>query len=105
MPGKDDIIVSLLQEVREDQKDQSNVLHDHSLLLGDMKKDIAQNTKDLAEHKEGVVQNRVALVGHGKRILKLEEPKIFWKTLKGGIVTIGTLTGVTLGILRLLGKI
>jgi len=99
MPSKkDDLVVELLQEIREDQKSQSGVLHEHSILLMDVKKDVEQNTQDLREHKEGVIQNRV-------RIEKLEEPRIFLKHLKKILIGVGAVAGAIYMVLRLLGKI
>ena len=49
-----DLIVDLLQEVREDQKT-------HSEILSGLQQDVAINTQDLTEHKEGVIQNRTRI--------------------------------------------
>ena len=62
MPNREDMIVDLLKEVRDDQKE-------HSKVLIVVQKDVEQNTKDLAKHIEGVQQNR-------KRIEVLEKPHI-----------------------------
>ena len=43
-------------------------IHEIDIRQVEMQKDIAQNTKDLSEHIEGVIQNRV-------RIEELEEDK------------------------------
>lgn len=89
MPSKkDDLIVDLLQEVREDQKA-------HSTILIDLKQDVATNTVDLAEHKEGVIQNRA-------RIVKLEEPRIAFKLLKKYLVGASAVAGSVLVILKFL---
>ena len=54
------------------------------------------NTKDLTDHKEGVVQNRT-------RIIEIEQiqsnTKMIWKVMLG----IGALAGVVLTITRLIG--
>ena len=70
MPNKRDdmIIVGLLKEVRQDQKE-------HSIILSDLKHDVATNTKDLSAHIEGVKQNRT-------RIEKLEEPRKAFSIIK-----------------------
>ena len=65
-------------------------------------KDIKQNTEDLTDHKEGVIQNR-------KRIVLLEEKAkpITVKQLMTRIVLvtggIGTIVGCVLGLMKLLG--
>ena len=92
MPDKkDDLIVNLLQEVREDQKS-------HSTILTGLQQDVAKNTVDLTEHKEGVVQNR-------SRIEKLEEPGKAFKLLKKYLLGMGAVAGSILAILRFLGHI
>lgn len=85
---KDDLIVNLLQEVREDQKS-------HSSILNDLQQDVAVNTKDLTEHKEGVIQNR-------KRIEKLEEPGKAFKLLKKYLIGFGAVAGSILAVLKFL---
>ena len=89
MPDKrDDLIVDLLQEVREDQKA-------HSTILIELHQDVSKNTVDLAEHKEGVIQNR-------KRIEKLEEPAIAFKLLKKYLLGFGAVAGSAIAILKFL---
>ena len=93
MPTKknDDLIVDLLQEVREDQKA-------HSIILVKLHQNVSKNTVDLTEHKEGVMQNR-------KRIEKLEEPAIAFKLLRKYLLGAGAVAGSVLAILRFLGHI
>ena len=89
MPDKkDDLIVDLLQEVREDQKA-------HSTILVELQQDVAKNTVDLTEHKEGVVQNRT-------RIEKLEEPGKAFKLLKKYLLGFGAVAGSVIAILKFL---
>ena len=89
MPNKkDDLIVDLLQEVREDQKA-------HSTILVELQQDVAKNTVDLTEHKEGVIQNR-------KRIEKLEEPAKAFKILKKYLLGFGAGAGSILAVLKFL---
>jgi hypothetical protein len=78
-----------LQEVREDQKA-------HSTILIEMQQDVAKNTVDLTEHKEGVVQNR-------ERIEKLEEPGKAFKLLKKYLLGAGAIAGSIYAVLRILG--
>ncbi len=92
MPKKDDdLIVDLLKEVREDQKA-------HSTILIELQQDVAKNTVDLTEHKEGVVQCRV-------RLDKLEEPRIAFKLLKKYILGAGAIAGSIYAILKILGHL
>lgn len=87
MPEKrDDLIVDLLQEVRKDQKE-------HSEILVDLKHNVAVNTKDLTDHKEGVVQNR-------KRIEKLEEPSKMFAVAKKYLLGAGAIAGAILVIIK-----
>ena len=89
MPNKnDDLIVDLLQEVREDQKA-------HSSILVELHQDVARNTVDLKEHKEGVIQNRT-------RIEKLEEPGKAFKLLKKYLIGLGATAGSIIAILKFL---
>ena len=91
MSDKDDLIVDLLQEVREDQKA-------HSTILIELQRDVEVNTKDLTEHKEGVQQNR-------KRIEELEKPGKALKFIKNLALKAGALAAASLAILKLLDKI
>ena len=83
---REDLIVDLLQEVREDQKV-------HSTILSDLKNNVATNTSDLAAHIEGVRQNR-------KRIVELEKPYVVITYIKKLFLGIGALVGVSLGIIK-----
>ena len=88
MPNKkDDLVVTLLNEVREDQKV-------HSTILIELQQDVATNTKDLTEHKEGVIQNR-------KRIEVLEEPGKVFGVVKKYLLGAGAIAGSVYGIYRL----
>jgi len=85
---KDDLIVDLLQEVREDQKA-------HSTILIELQQDVATNTKDLTEHKKGVQQCQI-------RLDKLEEPGKVFKFLKKYLLGTGAVVGSILVILKFL---
>lgn len=88
MAKNDDLIVELLKEVREEQRT-------HSTILIELQNDVAINTKDLTEHKEGVIQNR-------KRIEKLEQPAIALGLIKKTILGLGAVSASLLGILKFL---
>lgn len=89
MPNKeDDLIIVLLKEVREDQKD-------HSTILVELQKDVSRNTDDLEVHIEGVMQNR-------GRIERLEEPSKAFKILKKYILGLGAIAGSVLAIMKFL---
>ena len=88
---KDDLIVDLLQEVREDQKA-------HSSILIVLQQDVSKNTIDLTEHKEGVIQCR-------SRLDKLEEPRVAFKLLKKYLLGTGAIAGSIYAILKILGKV
>jgi len=60
-----------------------------------IKSDVAINTLDLTEHKEGVVQNR-------KRIVALEKPAIVLNGIKNIAVYIATIAGMII-VLKKLG--
>jgi len=88
MSNKEDLVVDLLQEVRQDQKE-------HSVILIELKNDVSVNTKDLAEHIEGVTQNRA-------RIVKLEEPRKAFGVIKEGLLIIGSIAAAFLAVLKFL---
>ena len=83
---EDDLIIVLLKEVREDQKD-------HSIILVELQNDVSRNTNDLETHIEGVMQNR-------SRIEKLEEPGKAFKILKKYLMGIAAITGSILAIMK-----
>lgn len=85
---KDDLILDLLKEVREDQKS-------HSIILVEVQKDVAKNTEDLADHIEGVKQNRA-------RIEKLEEPKKAFGVFKKYLIGAGGIAAAIIGIIKLI---
>ncbi len=89
--SKGELVLELIREVRDKQDMQT-------VMLTEMKKDIAQNTEDLADHIEGVMQNRV-------RIEKLEQPRIFIKTLTTIVLKVGGLAGAIFTILKVSGYI
>ena len=83
-----DLIVSLLHEVRDEQKT-------HSTILIELQHDVSINTADLTEHKEGVIGNRA-------RIAKLEEPAKAFGIIKKYVIGLGAIAGSIYGILRFL---
>ena len=85
---KDDLVIDLLQEVREDQKAQTTILIE-------LQKDVSINTEDLTEHKKGVQQCQV-------RLDKLEEPRVAFKLIKTYTLGIGGIAGAVLVTLKLL---
>jgi len=89
------IIVSLLKELREDQKDTKEVLNKHTLVLSNMQRDVAQNTEDLEEHILGVKKAN-------KRIELLEKPGLVKSYLFKVILGSGSLSGSTYGIYKLI---
>jgi hypothetical protein len=73
------LVIDLLKEVREDQKKTTEVLYEHSTMLHDLGSDVKKNTEDLANHIEGVVQNRT-------RIEALEKEEEFKARLKAYVI-------------------
>lgn len=86
MSKKDDIIVDLLGEVRDEQKA-------HSTILIELQHDVSRNTDDLEKHIEGVVQNR-------KRIVELEKPGQAFSLIKKYIIGLGAIAGAIYAILK-----
>lgn len=84
---QNDLIVDLLKEVRDEQKE-------HSRMLTTTQIDIAEVKVDLAKHIEGVVQNR-------KRIEALEEPRKAFAVLKSYVLGTGAIAGAILGLIKL----
>lgn len=95
---KNQILVDLLQEVRAEQKEQT-------IVLGDLKIDVSQNTKDLTEHKEGVILERKKNAEQDLRLDKIEEPRIVFKFLKKYIIGAGAIAAAVYAILRAFGKV
>lgn len=87
MPRNLDLVVELLKEVREEQRVQSDILIE-------LQREVAVNTKDLTEHKEGVIQNR-------SRIEKLEEPAVALRIIKKYLLGMGAIAAAIAGILKL----
>lgn len=85
MPSKkDDLIVDLLQEVREDQRS-------HSQILTDLQINVGINTKVLAEHQK-------VSAGNSKRISELEEPRIAFKVLKKYLIGVSSIAAAIFAI-------
>ena len=93
-----DLIVSLLNEVRNDQKS-------HSKILITLKTDVKRNTDDLVEHMAQTRAVRSLTVTHRKeaddRLKRLERPFVFLSSIKKIILTAGALFGSVYGIIRL----
>jgi hypothetical protein len=62
-----DLVIDLLKEVREEQKNQSLLLSSHDISLVQITSDLNRNTNDVAEHIK-----RTCLLE--ERVDKLEEP-------------------------------
>ena len=90
MPDKkeNNLIIDLLQEVREEQKTQSVILTEVQI--------------DLAEHKEGVILNREEIKEHRTRLRSLEEPREAFKLLRKYLIGLGGMAAAVLGILKFL---
>ena len=86
MSNNKDLVLTLLKEVRDEQKS-------HSTILVKMQRDVSINTKDLTEHKEGVIQNR-------KRIVVLEEPRKAFSVAKKYLIGLGAISAAVVAILK-----
>lgn len=79
------LVIDLLKEVREEQKNQSVILTSHGMSLVQITSDLNRNTNDVAEHIK-----RTCLAE--ERLDKLEEPSKAWKyilnkwTIRGSAV-------------------
>jgi hypothetical protein len=93
MASNQDLLVELLQEVREKQDAHSEILHHHSMVLKEVQ-------RDLFEHKEGVIQNRESLSCHTSRLEKLEEPGKVGLVVKKYLIAIGTVVASLMAIER-----
>lgn len=96
------IVHDLIKEVREDQKDQGQTLAKQSVILEHLdrdiktiKKDVAQNTKDLSHHiaRTDEVQNlnadnKIRIDDLESRLKALEEPVKAKEWLKKHIVSL-----------------
>lgn len=91
--SKDDLITQLLKEVRDDQKT-------HSGILVDLQTNVAKNTEDLADHIEGVKQNRKHIQHIDERIIKLEEPRKLLKFFSTLVLKLAGLVGAIYGIVK-----
>lgn len=82
------IMDRLEQKVDKISENQFKIITDVELI----KKDVNKNTADLAEHKEGVIQNR-------KRITALERPSVVFDVVKNTALWLSSIIGLIL-ILR-----
>jgi hypothetical protein len=93
---KNDLIISLLTDLKEDQKVQCKELNEIQIRLAKIELNIEKNTVDLEEHIQGVMQNRA-------RIEALEEPNKFIRTFIKILLGVGTLATAIYGIARMWG--
>lgn len=91
--GNDDRLIRI-----EDKIDRLvNTTTEIQIKMNDIENNVAINTRDLTEHKEGVIQNR-------KRIEALEKPAIAIATLKSITLYFAALISVIVGISTVLSK-
>lgn len=95
MSDEENIMLSILRE-------QSSKLDKIQDDIGDMKTDIAINTKDLTEHKEGVIQNRGAINTHRSRLDKIEQP-LSVKAVAKWVISVGAVAAAIITIIKLVG--
>ena len=97
MPGKDELMLELLKEVRSDQKEHSNILIK-------MQVDVKKNKDDLEEHMAQTRAVRELVLVHKEefdaRIEKLEEPRKAFSLLKKYIIGLGAVATAALAILK-----
>ena len=102
----EDLIIELLKESRELQKELSDVIISHReethLWQNDTSHRLDAIELDLREHKEGVVNNRELIQFQEVRIEELEAPKKAFKTLFKYAAGLSTLVGLVYGITKLL---
>ena len=107
---KEELIIELLKESRELQKELSDVIIGHReethLWQNDTSHRLDAIEIDLREHKEGVIQNRDSIKTYeerfNKRLEDLEAPKKAFKTLFKYAAGLSTLVGLVYGIMKLL---
>ena len=103
---KTDLILDVLKELREDQKDHRKEMQEHQ------KESISWHAKaesrlssieeDLREHKEGVIQNRKSIANLDRRASRLEQP-LTVKSVVKWTVSVGALAGAIITIMKLVG--
>jgi hypothetical protein len=103
------ILIELLRELRQDQKDTSELLHKHTILLTKMQHDVNQNTEDLAEHMARTKAVEQMVLDHRKeantRLNKLESIVSFREKLLSTVIitakvmtSFGTIGGILYAI-------
>jgi len=107
---KEDLIVGLLKETRDSQKElaENSVKHREESLVWQSNTDhrLENIEVDLREHKEGVVQNRETIQMFHQRLEELESPKKAFKKVTKVVIKYATgttvITSAIYGIIRLL---
>lgn len=106
-----EIILEILKEMREDQKElvDKSALHREETFKWQTEADVRLDRieVDLREHKEGVIQNRSALAKFNIRLEELEQPKkaqeyVRKQYMKWSAV-IATTLGIATGIAKIMG--
>lgn len=89
------LVLDLLKEVREDQRITHETLSKMDIKLVKIESNVDKNTEDLAEHIEGVLQNRERLekLEDSFRDIKSEE-RGRGKALKNAGIVAGVLAGI-----------
>ena len=103
---KEELIIELLKESREVQKELTGIIIDHReathLWQNDTSHRLNDIEEDLRAHKEGVVNNRALIKFQEDRLEALEAPKKAVKTLLKYAAGISTLVGAIYGVIKLL---
>ncbi len=103
--SKEELIIELLKEQRELQKELSDVIIEHReethLWQNDTSHRLDAIEIDLREHKEGVVNNRSLIKFQEDRLEALEAPKKAIKTLLKYAAGVSTLVGAIYGVIKL----
>lgn len=106
MKDKDSLVVELLKESREQQKELLEASTKHreetSVWQVETSHRLENIEEDLREHKEGVIQNREAMKIFNARLDALEAPKKAFKTITKMVGAIAGLCISILGIIKLI---
>ena len=90
-----DQIFRMLNDMKKD-------LTDITVKLAMQNKDISQNTKDLTEHIDGVVQNRARIEIHSAQLSNLQRPGEVWTSIRMWSTWIGGLALLAMTIYNLI---
>jgi hypothetical protein len=103
---KADLVLDVLKELREDQKDHRKEMQEHQKESinwhAKAESRLSNIEEDLREHKEGVIQNRKSISNLDKRASKLEQPLTVRSVVKW-VVSTGALAGAIITIMKLIG--